>query len=170
MTTLHAQPFNLDAVGFYFDDLDDYNTKAENLMDRHGCPVEEFEIQFIDGERADAELFEALGINQANLATWFDDIETLHEREKAALFYLVLDLGHTLEDAMKKRDDVALHEGELLETATELFDELYLHDVPVAIRGYMDYEAFARDCRLGGDMAEFEFGGSTYTVTNASGL
>ncbi|WP_186128597.1 antirestriction protein ArdA [Burkholderia gladioli] len=170
MTTLHAQPYNLDAVGFYFDGLDDYNAQAENLMNRHGCPVEEFEIQFIDGERADAELFEALGINQVNLATWFDDIETLDEQEKAALFYLVLDLGYTLDDAMSERDDVTLYEGGLLEAATELFDELYLHDVPVAVRCYIDYEAFARDCRLNSDMTEFEFGGTTYTVTNAAGL
>lgn len=80
------------------------------LNDRNGHPVEEFEIQFIEGERADAELFEALSINQGTLRTWVDDFDTLDERETAALFYLVFDLGYprwTMR--LGKRDDVALY-------------------------------------------------------------
>ena len=62
MTTLHATPYNLDASGFYFDSLEDYQTKAENHLDRFGKLVEEFEIQFIDGD--DSALFNACGINR----------------------------------------------------------------------------------------------------------
>ena len=61
MTTLHATPYNIDATGFYFTDINDYETKATKHVDCYGNLVEEFEIQFIDGD--DAELFEACGIN-----------------------------------------------------------------------------------------------------------
>ncbi len=57
MTKLHATPYNIDAAGFYFDSLEDYQTKTENHLDRFGNLVEEFEIQFIDGD--DSELFDA---------------------------------------------------------------------------------------------------------------
>ena len=52
-------------------------------VDRYGNLVEEFEIQFIDGDNA--QLFEACGINQANLNRWFDDIEFLQDHEKVNL-------------------------------------------------------------------------------------
>ena len=67
MATLHAQPYNLDAVGFYFESAEEFTTKAEGLTDCHGLAVEEFEIQFIDGDTGDAQLFEVCGINQTGL-------------------------------------------------------------------------------------------------------
>ena len=120
-TTLYAQPYNIDATGFYFHNADDYRTRSEGLRDCYGSPVEEFEIQYIDGD--DAQLFEACGINQSNLDQWFDDIETLDDREKVALYYLTADAGCTLDNAMDKIDDVCLYEGRLQEAAEELFDE-----------------------------------------------
>lgn len=130
--------------------------------------IEEFSIEFIDGD--DAQLFDSCGINQANLDTWFDEIELLDDREKAALFFLTNNLGYNLTDAMNKIDEVSLYQGELLDAATELFDECYAYQIPDNLRFYIDYEKFARDCELGGDMDEFEFGGQTWTCTNASSL
>ena len=46
MTTLHATPYNIDARGFYFTDINEYKTKATSLVDCYGNLVEEFEIQF----------------------------------------------------------------------------------------------------------------------------
>ena len=42
--------------------------------------------------------------------------------------------------------------------------------VPDNIKYYIDYEKFAHDCQLSGDMYEFEYNGKTYTCTNSSGL
>jgi hypothetical protein len=167
--TFFAQPYNLDAAGFYFSDLDDYNAKAEGLLDSFGCPVEEVEIMFIDGSGADAELFAAAGINQANLEQWFDDLEDLDEQEKAALF-AILSLGYGLEQALEKIEDATLYRGRLEDAAEELFDEIYLSEIPENLHSYIDYSRFARDCELSGDMSEFEFAGETWTLTNASGL
>jgi hypothetical protein len=168
MTILYAQPYNIDAQGFYFTSAEEFTNKAEALRDRFGNEVEEFELQYIDGE--DGQLFEACKIYQGDLVTWFDDIESLGRQEKAQLFYLVDQGGYDLSDALDSVDDVCLSECCLIDAASELFDECYLPEVPEAVRNYIDYEAFARDCCLGGDMCEFRFDGTTWTVTNASGI
>jgi Antirestriction protein (ArdA) len=168
MTILHAQPLNIDARGFHFSSADEYTAKQSALRDRFWSPVEEFELQYLDGE--DSQLFDACRIHQANLATWFDDIESLDRQEKAALFYLVDQGGYDLSDALERHDDVALFDGRLIDAATELFDDCYLSEVPEAVRNYIDYEAFANDCRLGGDMVEFRFDGASFTCINASGV
>lgn len=164
----YAQPYSLDATGFYFTSLEDYNEKAEALRDSFGNVVEEFEIMFIDGD--DGQLFSACGINQANMATWFDDVVQLDGMEKAALFYLVSTVGCSLCDAMDKIDEVCLYEGSLEDAAEALFDECYAHTIPENLRIYIDYKAFARDCEIGGDMTEFDIDGTTYTCNNASGI
>lgn len=168
MSTFFAQPYSLDAVGFYFDTLEAYTEKSECLLDSFGNPVEEFEIQFIDGD--DCELFSACGINQGNLHTWFETIVDLGDQEKTALFYLRSILGCGLENALDKLEDVNLSEGNLKDIAETLFDEFYLNDVPESVRAYIDYEKYARDCELGGDLCEFDFNGTTWTCTNASSL
>ena len=168
MTTLHATPYNIDATGFYFTDSMDYETKACIHVDRYGNLVEEFEIQFIDGDAA--ELFEACGINQTNLNVWFDEIELLQDFEKASLYYLVGVAGYNLDQALEKIDEPSICPGELLEVATDLFDECYLPSVPDNIKYYIDYEKFARDCELGGDMCEFEYASITYTCTNSNAM
>lgn len=166
MTILHATPYNIDAIGFYFTDAMDYETKATMHVDRFGNLVEEFEIQFIDGD--DAELFAACAINQANLNTWFDEIEFLQDFEKASLFYLVGVAGYNLDQALSKLDEPSIIEANLRDAAEELFDECWLHEVPENIRFYIDYDKFARDCQLGGDMCEFEYANTTYTCTNTN--
>ncbi|WP_083654635.1 antirestriction protein ArdA [Burkholderia sp. SRS-W-2-2016] len=157
-----AVPYAYDGRTFYFSDLDGYNKRYAARL-----PVEEYEIQLVDGSDAEAQLFNLLGVNQATLERWFDEVVDLTEDQHAALAFLVGDLGLSLSDALDKMDDVNLREGSLLEAATEFFDECYLNDIPEAVRFYIDYDAFARDQNLSGAMSELEFAGQTYTVTNA---
>lgn len=168
MSTYFAQPYNTDARGFYFDSLDSYVSQSESLTDGFGSPVEEFEIQFIDGD--DCELFSACGIDQSNLNLWFETIVDLADHEKTALYYLRSVSGYNLENAFDKLEDVNLSEGNLKDVAETLFDEFYLNDVPESVRAYIDYEKYARDCEMGGDLYEFDFEGTTWTCTNASNI
>lgn len=163
-----AQPYSLDARGFYFSDYEDYTAKAEALRDSFGNPVEEFEIQVIDGDAEEIDLFNACGVNQANLEQFFDEVLTIDDHQKPAFFYLTNVLNCTVDQALEKIEEPSIYEGELKDAAEELFDECYLSDIPESVRNYIDYAAFARDCELGGDMAEFEFAGTTYTCTNAA--
>lgn len=165
-TTLHATPYNIDAIGFYFTNADDYQAKSSKNLDCYGNFVEEYEIQFIDGD--DAALFEVCGINQVNLNVWFDDVELLDDHQKISLYYLVGVAGYYLEQALDKIDETSIYQGDLKDTAIELFDECYLHSIPDHIRAYIDYDKFSRDCELGGDKTEFKYNNSIYTCTNAN--
>ncbi len=167
-TTLFAQPYNLDSQGFYFHSTEEFESKSENLRDRFGCPVEEFEIQFIDGD--DAELFEACGIDQSNLSTWFDDIEVLDDHEKISLYFLAGNLGYDLDSAIDKIDEVIIFHGDAQEAAEELFDDCYAHTIPDNLRFYFDIEKFAHDLEANGDFNEFQCGKRTFTCTNANGI
>lgn len=167
-TVFYAQPYCLDAKGFYFDGYEGYTEKQARCRDRFGNPVEEFEIQFIDGP--DGDLMTACRLDQSTLH-WLEDLERLDDRQKPAVFFLldhglVSDVG----EAIAKADDVCLSSCCLLEAATDLFDECYAHNIPEGLRAYIDYEAFARDLRLGGDFVEFDYQGETFTCTNANGL
>ena len=79
---------------------------------------------------------------------------------------MVSDVG----EAIAKADDVCLFTGSLQDAADNLFDDCYAHQIPEALRVYIDYEAFARDLRLGGDFVGFDYQGETFTCTNANGL
>ena len=168
-TMLRAQPYDTSAIGFYFQSLEEYTTKSGTLLNAYGHKVEEFEIQFIDGELG--ELFNACGINQANIDVWFNPLKSLDQHEQIALFYLMSNgICKDLEQAFEKLDDVSFSECCLRDAAEELFDECYLHKAPEIVRNYIDYEAFARDCDLGGDFSEFVYRGTTYTCTNANSI
>jgi len=94
----------------------------------------------------------------------------LQDYEKVSLYYLVGVAGYSLEQALEKLDEPSIYQGDLKEAATELFDECYLHAIPENLQFYIDYDKFARDCQYGGDMAEFEYAGVTYTCTNSISL
>lgn len=166
-TTLHATPYNIDAAGFYFTNEKDYVAKSSTHFDRHGNHVDEYEIQFIDGEYA--QLFTACGISQANLSTWFDDIEPLTDHEKVSIFYLLTN-GYDLSSALDKLDEPCITEETLKNAASDLFDECYAHEIPDSIKCYIDYDKFAHDCEISGDMCEFKYVGTTYTCTNSNSI
>jgi Antirestriction protein (ArdA) len=169
--SIYARPYNPDATGFYFDGEDEFEDKAEALRDAHGNKVEEFELMYIDGN--DSSLFEACGISQAsqaNLSAWFDKIVDLEDYEKAGLYFLVACQGYNLDTALSKYEEASISKCKLTEAAEQLFDEIYLPEVPEFVRGYIDYQRFARDCEQGGEMTEFEFVGKTWTCTNAACL
>ena len=79
----HATPYDISATGFYFSTYDEYIEKAAKHKNEYGDPVEEYEIQFIDGDNA--ALFKAVGVNQANLKDWFDRYESMDGRSRLAL-------------------------------------------------------------------------------------
>lgn len=158
MTTFYAQPYSLDHTGFYFGSLEEFETGMENLNKR-GC--EEVELQFIDGESHHAQLAEAAGVNQANIALWFETLDDLDEDDATRLTFL-LERGFKLEDALDRFDEVCLYKGRAAHYAQELIEETT--QIPENLRYYIDYEAIARDMRLNGEIEELD---SETLVTNA---
>lgn len=162
----HAQPYNIDAEGFFFETYEEYLTKSYDLADSFGQPVEEFILQFIDGDKLAAYLFRTLEISSGpTLKTWFEEIESLKSHDLLAACYLADD-GYALEDILDTHlDDTCLFEGSALDYAHDHIDSMgTLDDLPKSLRYYFDYEAFARDLVLGGDITEWTSPNNTHYV------
>jgi hypothetical protein len=97
MTVFYAQPYDISACGFYFSYMEKYDTKYSGCRNSFGGQVEEFEIQFIDGESIDAQFFEAPGIHQGDISYFIDVIDEWEEYEKQALIIAVGECGYSFD-------------------------------------------------------------------------
>ncbi|MDF1848269.1 MAG: antirestriction protein ArdA [Parvibaculaceae bacterium] len=159
----HATPYDISAAGFYFNTYDEYQNQSASHRNEHGALVEEYEIQFIDGENS--RLFSALSVCQANLKDWFEHFETLEGEDAIKAFYLAEEQCYLIDDILDRLDDVYLFEGSALEYAENYLEDTGLLDqIPENLRFYFDTESFARDLLLGGDITELEINGTAYIV------
>jgi len=163
MTTLHAQPYDISANGFYFETAEEYNEKASKLLNSYGQPVEEFELQFIDGESIDADLFKALGVHQGNFAAYLEAVDDWSADDKIKVIIAVGEAGYNFDLGKDAPDqfDIDLYELDSLKDLAEQFVEEGLYgEIPKALQYYIDYEAIARD--LGMDYSEIRIDGTNY--------
>lgn len=160
MTTLFAQPYDFTANGFYFHNLDEYITKSFNL---NGPLIEEYEIQFIDGEGIDCKLFEALNITQCNIGAYFEAIENWEEYQKINVIIAVGECGYKFDICNDDPDDfdVDLYQFDTMKELAEHFvDEGLFGEIPDNIKFYLDYDAIARDLSM--DYAQITIDGIRY--------
>jgi len=165
MTTnkYHATPYDISATGFYFSSINEYREKAASHRNAYGEPVEEYEIQFIDGDNC--ALFQAIGVTQANLELWFDHFEEMDDEEAVRAMYLAGYECLAAEDILDRLDDVILFEGTVREYAEEYIESTgLLAEVPESLRFYIDIDSFARDLRIGGDVTDIEINGRQWVV------
>jgi antirestriction protein len=158
MTEFYAQPYSLDHTGFYFDSIEKFEAGMKALNKR-GC--EEVEIQFIDGDDHQADLANAANIHQGDVFFWFEQMEDLDQTSVVQLTYL-LEYGYDLDDALDRYEDVSLFEGTASDYAYDLIDETT--EIPESLRGYIDYDAIARDMQINSEIAEINH---ELIVTNA---
>lgn len=161
MTTLFAQPYDISATGFYFESAEDYAAKAALARNDYGQPVEEFEIQFIDGERIDAALADALGLSQGNIARFFEIVDDWDQDQKQRVIVATGECGYAfdIETGDPNDFDIDLYAVDSLrELAEQFVDEGLFGDIPDNLRAYLDYDAIARD--LGMDYVETEIVGT----------
>lgn len=145
MITFFAQPYDISATGFYFDSFDDYQAKARTARSDHGQPVEEFEIQFIDGDDIDCAFAEAFGINQANIARFIELADGWDDDTKTRFIIAVGECGYD-RDCDPDRIDIDLYEIDgLTELARQFVDDGLFGDIPDRIACYLDYDQIARD-------------------------
>ena len=161
MTELFAQPYDITAQGFYFKTADEYQEKSAKARNASGFPVEEYEIQFIDGESIDAALFEALGVHQGNSPQFFDACETWDDHQKRKAIIAVGECGYSfdLNTGDPEDFDVDIYEVDSLrELAEQFVDDGLFGDIPERLQNYLDYDAIARD--LGMDYTETTIAGT----------
>lgn len=163
MTTLYAQPYDISASGFYFDNQETYDDKIARLRNDYGQPVEEFEIQFIDGDNLDGELFEALNIHQGNFGHFLEVIDTWDRSEKINVIIATREMGYTFELKTDRPDsfEIDLYECDSLKNlAIQFVEEGLLGEIPKTIENYLDYDAIAYD--LGMDYSETTVDGGNF--------
>lgn len=148
MTKLYAQPYDISANGFYFESAESFEKMAKANRNNHGQAVEEYEIQFIDGERIDCEFAVACDLNQVNLAKFFDIVDEWSTEQKIRLIIVNSECGYNLDPDARYLEtiDLDVYEVSTLEDLAEQFvDEGLFGEVPKAFESYIDYEKIARD-------------------------
>jgi len=149
-TNLHAQPYDISATGFYFTSAGEFGAKVATLTNCNGDPVEEFEIQFIDGEQIDCELAKAICINQGNFRDYLDCIETWEDWQKILVIIAVGECGYDFDpDVDPDHHGIDLYHVSSMRELAELFVEEGLYgDIPDSLQFYIDYDAIARDLSM----------------------
>ena len=159
-TLLYAQPYDISAEGFYFRSSEEYDREAVKAKNSYGDKVEEFEIQFIDGETIDCDLAKAWGINQANLHRFFDVVDEWQDYQKTTFIIAVGECGEAFDPETVHPDDfdVEIYEDETMkDLAFRFVDEGLFGEVPKAFEFYIDYDTIARDLAI--DYSEAKVGG-----------
>ncbi len=147
---LFAQPYDLSATGFYFNSAEDFDAKVKDLTNAFGDPVEEFEIQFIDGEDIDASLAKAIGINQANFRDFLEIAETWADETKELTIVAVGECGYDFNPSFCPSNyKVEIFAADSIrELAEQFVEEGVFGDIPEPFQGYIDYDAIARDLNV----------------------
>ncbi|WP_237072600.1 antirestriction protein ArdA [Pseudaestuariivita rosea] len=149
--TFYAQPYDISAHGFYFDNAEEFHLKASALRNTHGDPVEEFELQFIEGDALDAAVVEALGITQGTLAQVITVLNDWDNDQKTRVVLAVGECGCAFDLASDRPDDLDVdvyYLDSLRDLAMEFVAEGIMGDIPEALEMYFDYDAFARDLAM----------------------
>lgn len=158
--SLYAQPYDISACGFFFRSAAEYNAKVSTLRSDYGLPVEEFEIQFIDGRELDAALFKALGIHQGNFPAFLSACADWDDEQKIRVIVAAGECGYSFDPAADDPDalDVDLYELDSLHAlAVQFVEDGLFGDIPEQVQAYLDYDAITRD--LGMDYAEIRIAG-----------
>ena len=120
------------------------------------------------GTPCETELFEAARSNGlgCSLHDWLEQVNDLDTHDMAKLYWLVVECGYDLEDSISKLEDTSVYCDTLRATAQQIFDEIYLDQIPDRFQTYINYDSFAYDMRAGGDLREFKFANQTWTAEN----
>lgn len=159
--TLYAQPYDITASGFYFETPEQYEKRAAKARNDFGQPVEEFEIQFIDGDEIDCALSQAWEINQADFPAFLEAAEDWDDETKRCFIIAVGECGYDAADVADDPESVEIdlyYVDDLKELAEQFIDDGLFGDIPERLRFYIDYEAIARDLSV--DYAMTEIAGS----------
>jgi hypothetical protein len=117
---------------FYFRTVEEYQAKAAKAVNDCGFPVEEFEIQFIDGEGIDAALFKALGVNQCNFPQFLEACDAWDEHQKRKVI-IAVGCGYSFDLKSGAPDDLEVDIYELdspRDLAEQFVDEGLFGEIP----------------------------------------
>lgn len=156
MPVLFANPYDISVVGFYFTTIEGFESNSDKLE------VEEFEIEFIDGETIDAELFKALDVTQNKLQPFFEACADWDDDLKVRVIIASNELGYTIDVESPDVPEIDLYDGwSIRDLAEHFIEEGLFGPIDDAILPYIDYDAVARDLSM--DYDQVYIGGNLYT-------
>ncbi len=148
MPLCYAQPYDCSASGFYFNTIEEYRTRAASNRNSEGQIIEEYELQIIDGEIIDMELFNTLSVNQCTLSAFLEVCEDWSEEDKIRVVICAGECGYCFDLEKDSPDQFEInlyHLDSLVELAAYFVDEGLFGEIPDHLRNYIDYKAIARD-------------------------
>jgi hypothetical protein len=148
MTVLYANPYDITAAGFYFESPEDFSGSATKCRNSYGDPVEEYEIDFIDGEDIDAHLFQSLNVHQGNVAGFFRACETWDDDQKRRVIVALDKCGYTFDLMSGNPDDfdIEVYGGLTLHRLVDDFLNEGMFDcISSTLKPYLDYDRIAKD-------------------------
>ena len=151
MTTLYAQPYDSTAEGFSFDTTEAFEAATAQAVNTYGQRVEEFEIQFIDGEAIDCALFGAWRPGQGDVGAFLEAVDDWDDDHKLRFIIAVEEIGYAAAALAEAPDaiEIDIYPVESLkELAIHFVDEGLFGPVPEPLQYYLDYEAIARDLAM----------------------
>lgn len=155
--TLYAQPYDISASGFYFKSEEEFQTQSKGLRNEYGEPVEEYEIQFIDGDQIDCELAQAFELNQITFANFLEIAEQWDKHQKTCFIIANGECGYGFNPKHENIEtlEIDMYQVDNLKELAEQFVEEGLYgDIPKALEHYLDHEAMARDLSADYSMTE----------------
>lgn len=158
-----AQPYDINARGFYFDNPNQYHEKYQRNL-----PVEEYEFQFVDGDSNACALAKLFHPGPQEIEKFYEILDQFEYRPDDFIklcYILESRITYHIDEAVEEIDNVTLFEGTAVDYANDYMEQLYTKDIPEFFKNYFDAEQFANDLRLSGDISEFEFNDSSYIVT-----
>jgi antirestriction protein len=160
--TLYANPYDISARGWYFKSAEEFDRKFAAHQ-----PVEEYEIDFIDGNDFESELFKSMHVNQSNVTEYFERIEQIgdmRDHELAALHFALQELSmDDVDEALRlAQDEIRVTEGDAEKYAEDFIDNIGgVGELGEDTREmYFDYEKFGRDIR--GDLLDSRVSDARY--------
>lgn len=162
-TKLYAQPYDISATGFYFDTVEEYGERAAKVRNDFGQPVEEFEIQFIDGDLIDCELARAWELNQVNFEEFLESATDWDDDRKRHYIIAVGECGYGHFDVVDDPENVEIDlysVGSMRELAEQFVEEGLFGDIPKRLQFYIDLDAIARDLAV--DYSEITIAGEGF--------
>jgi len=148
MVTLYAEPYDVMAHGFAFGSAEEFAEKAQTSRNCFGYSVEEFELQFIDGNALDAALFDALGVHQSHVSLFFEKLGAWDEEQKVRAVIFAREAGGNFDMGTDDLDLDLYERDSLRDLAEEFVDGGLFGEIPEHLTGYIDYNAIARDLAM----------------------
>ena len=161
MATYYLSPYGYDDKGFYFDSIEELEDKLAEQPS-----LEEYEIEFIDGDDLDALLFSAISSRESTVtAMEVIEADELDEGKKLLVAHF-LDMGDNLDRALKAADNASLFEGTIEDYVYEsIQDSGGLSELPPdEVERYFDWESYAKDEAINRSLSEARIAGKVYVI------